>query len=207
MRWHPDVLPVGWQRAVADLAGRGTLAPFYLAGGTGLALQVGHRRSVDFDLFAEGVFDPADLRAQLTGLAGLEIRQIRRGTLHLELGGILVSFLHYPYPRLFPCREFEQLLVADPRDIACMKVDALASRGSRRDFVDLYMAATQHGLREILGWFEQKYTGAPYNRVHVLKALTYFTDAERDPMPNMMVPLEWSAVRHYFLSETPRLLG
>ena len=65
----------------------------------------------------------------------------------------------------------------------------------------------QFGLREILEWFERKYAGAPYNRVHVLKALTYFGDAERDPMPNMLVPLDWSDVRKFFLSQAPGLIG
>lgn len=205
-QWHPEVLPAGWQRAATDLAARGALTDFYLAGGTGLALQMGHRRSVDLDLFTQREFDPAGLRAQLSELSGLRVRQILRGTLHLELHNILVSFLHYPYPLLFPLQQFENLTVADPREIACMKLDAIGNRGSRRDFVDLYLAAKRYGLREILAWFEKKYAMAPYNRVHLLKSLTYFTDAEREPMPNMLVSLDWSAVTTFFTTEATRLI-
>lgn len=203
--WHREVLPGGWEQAVADLAARGVLADFYLAGGTGLALQVGHRRSADLDLFTRMDFDAVTLRAQLGELAGLRIRQIVRGTLHLELRGVLVSFLHYPYPLLFPVRRFDEIPVADQRDIACMKLDVIASRGSRRDFIDLYTMATRLGLVQILGWFENKYAGAPYNRVHLLKALTYFADAEREPMPDMLAPIDWPSVKQFFISEVPCL--
>lgn len=97
------------------------------------------------------------------------------------------------------------LTVADPRDIACMKFDAIANRGSRRDFVDLYMAARTYGFREILEWFSTKYAATPYNRVHLFKSLTYFKDAEQEPMPDMLVPIDWTAVRYFFLAEVPRL--
>lgn len=204
-QWHREILPEGWDRAAGDLAARRALDGFYLAGGTGLALHLGHRRSVDLDLFSQTEFQPADLRAQLSDLAGLHVRQIVRGTLHLELHETLISFSHYPYPLLFPTRQFETVTVADPRDIACMKVDAIASRGSRRDFVDLYMTAQLYGLNEILAWFTTKYAGAPYNRLHLLKSLSYFADAEREPMPNLLVPLEWSTVTHFFLSRVSRV--
>ena len=181
------------------------LADFYLAGGTGLALQLGHGRSVDLDLFSQPEFTTTDLRLRLRNLEGLRDLEAAPGTLHLELRGTKVSFLHYPYPLLFPPRQLDVLTVADSRDIACMKLDAIASRGSRRDFVDLYTAATAYGLREILAWFGTKYAATPYNRVHLFKSLTYFKDAEQEPMPHMLVPLDWTVVRHFFLTEVPRL--
>ena len=204
-QWHREILPTGWEGAVEDLAVRGVLDGFYLAGGTGLALRLGHRRSADLDLFSPREFAPGDLRLRLGEIDGLQIRQAVRGTLHLQLHEILVSFLHYPYPPLFPSSQFEVLSVADARDIACMKLDAIASRGSRRDFVDLYMVARAYGLRAILEWAGRKYAAAPYNRVHLLKALTYFVDAEHEPMPHMLVPLDWPAVRTFFISEVPSL--
>ena len=85
-------------------------------------------------------------------------------------------------------------------------LDTIGSRGARRDFVDLYVAAQTYGLQAIFEWFEAKYASAPHNRAHVLKALTYFVDAEHEPMPDMLVPIEWSAVTAYFVRETPRLV-
>ena len=86
-----------------------------------------------------------------------------------------------------------------------MKLDTIANRGSRRDFVDLYVAAQAFGIREIFVWFENKYSSLSYNRTHLFKALTYFGDAERDPLPDMRAPLEWDAVKRFFAAEVPRL--
>ena len=97
------------------------------------------------------------------------------------------------------------LTVADPRDIACMKLDAIANRGSRRDFVDLYLAAHTYGLGEIFEWFGTKYSAVSYSRTHLFKSLTYFKDAEQQPMPDMLVPLAWETISSFFISEAPRL--
>ncbi len=203
--WHPEVLPDAWSRATRDLSRRSLLAGFYLAGGTGLALHFGHRRSADLDLFREAEFDSADLRDRLRGQNGLERVALSTGTAHLTLHGVKVSFLHYPYPLLFPLRLCESIEVADPRDIACMKIEAIASRGSRRDFVDLFVVAQEQGLRELLEYFAKKYAAVSYSRTHILKALTYFRDADEEPSPDMLVPLDWSTVTRYFVAETPRL--
>lgn len=204
--WHPEVLPEGWARAADELADRSVLGGFHLSGGTGLALHIGHRRSVDLDLFSSEDFDSSALRDKLRGLPDLRVLQIAPGTLHLEAYSILVSFLHYPYPLLFPLAQFETLAVADPRDIGCTKVLTIASRGSRRDFVDLYVAARRYGLGQLLAWFEAKFSGVHHNRIHLLKALTYFVDAEAQPMPDMLVPIDWQEVTDFFRTEAPRLL-
>lgn len=108
---------------------------------------------------------------------------------------------------LFPFAAFRGIPLADPRDIACMKVTAIASRGTKRDFVDLYEAAQRPGgLRAILGWFSGKYAAANYSRPHLLKSLTFFNDAERDTMPDMLVPTDWAEVQRYFRTEVPQLL-
>jgi hypothetical protein len=87
-----------------------------------------------------------------------------------------------------------------------MKVEAIANRGSRRDFIDLYVVSREYGLPEILQWFAKKYATVSYNRTHMLKALTYFADAEEEPSPDLVAPIEWSSVKEYFRSEVPRLV-
>ncbi len=198
--WHRGVLPIGWEPAARALADAGTLDGFALAGGTALALYFGHRRSVDLDLFSEHAFDPAALLGRLRHTASLTVIQTAPGTLHLSLQDVLVTYLHFPYPTLFPTRTMSSLTVLDPRDIACMKIQAIAARGARRDFVDLYVVAQEHGLPAILGWFDRKFSATPYNGVHIRKALTYFDDAEAEPMPDMLVDLPWSRVRAFFES-------
>jgi hypothetical protein len=71
--------------------------------------------------------------------------------------------------------------------------------------VDVYILGREYGLGRLLDYFSEKYAAVPYSRTHVLKALTYFRDAEEEPLPDMLVPLEWSLVVQYFTSETPRL--
>jgi hypothetical protein len=125
---------------------------------------------------------------------------------HATIQATKVSFLGYAYPLLFPTNPFLEVAVADPRDIACMKVSAIAGRGTKRDFVDLYLCAKQYGLKEILQLFYQKYAQTHYSGIHILKSLTFFGDAEKDPMPHMLVTLDWDTVKQFFLRETPRLL-
>lgn len=205
-QWHQEVLPLDWNAVAADLHARSVLGGFYLAGGTGLALRYGHRLSVDFDLFQPHAFSAADLLAKLGGAAGLSDIETASSTLHLQLRGIKVSFLHYPYPLMFPVADLGSLAVADPRDIACMKVDAISSRGTRRDFIDLYVTAQEYGVAQILEWFDVKYAATPFNRVHILKSMTYFRDAEQEPMPHMLAPIQWPEVTEYFTNEAPKLV-
>ncbi|MGB7592807.1 MAG: nucleotidyl transferase AbiEii/AbiGii toxin family protein [Terriglobia bacterium] len=96
---------------------------------------------------------------------------------------------------------FHGIQVADPRDIAGMKSSAVASRGSRRDFVDLYAVSQKYGLEKLLQTFRKKFAKVNYSMVHVLKSLTYFEDAEQEPMPDVLVPLAWNDAKQFFCRE------
>jgi hypothetical protein len=139
-------------------------------------------------------------------LDGFALVQKAPYTLHVTLKQTKLSFFGFPYPVLYPTVEFEGIAIADPRDIACMKLSAIASRGTKRDFVDLYLCSRHYGIAEILRMFGQKFRKANYSRVHLLKSLAYFADAEKDPMPRMLAAVGWDEVKQYFLQETPRLL-
>lgn len=117
-----------------------------------------------------------------------------------------MSFLGYPYPELFPRAHFKGVAIADPRDIACMKLSAIASRGTKRDFIDLYVASQRFPLGNILSWFAQKYAKTRYNHFHILKSLTFFGDAEKDPLPHMLIPLAWDDAKRFFRRAVPELL-
>ena len=106
---------------------------------------------------------------------------------------------------LFASVSFLGLSVADPRDIACMKLSAIASRGTKPDFVDLFSVAKPYGLAASLAWFKEKYAGVNHTLTHVLKPLTWFEDADKDPMPDMLVPLFWEDVKQFFENEASRL--
>jgi hypothetical protein len=200
------VIPASTEATLRALRDAGLLDRFYLAGGTGLALKFGHRLSLDLDLFAKEQFDEEMLLQRIQTLDGFALVAKAPHTLHATVQETKVSFLGYAYPVLFPTNPFLDVAVADPRDIACMKVSAVAGRGTKRDFVDLYLCAERYGLKEILRLFDQKFAQTNYSRIHILKSLTFFGDAEKDPMPHMLVALDWDTVKQFFLREAPKLL-
>jgi hypothetical protein len=204
--WHREVIPESTESALHALRETGVLESFYLAGGTGLALQIGHRLSLDLDFFSPEHFNEDAILQRLQELSGFALALKAPITLHATIQSTKVSFLGYAYPLLFPLRTFLTVAVADPRDIACMKVSAIAGRGAKRDFVDLYCLAQRYGLGEILRMFAMKFAKTNMSAVHALKSLTFFADAEKDPMPHMLVPLQWQEVKQYFIREAPGLL-
>lgn len=204
--WHHEVIPASTEATLCALRDAKLLNRFYLAGGTGLALQFGHRLSLDLDFFAPEHFDEEALIQRVQELQGFALVSKAPYTLHATIQQTKVSYLGYAYPLLSPTNLFLGVAIADPRDIAAMKVSAIASRGTKRDFVDLYVSAQRYGLSEILRLFEKKYAQAHYSKLHILKSLIYFADAEKDPMPHMLVAFDWNKAKQFFLQKVPRLL-
>lgn len=209
--WHREVVPPFALGVLNELNEISILSEFYLAGGTGLALILGHRRSYDFDFFCQNLFDEEILQQKIKKLNNLSIISKDKHTLHIELKNLKISFIGYSYPLLFPTKEFSldfgtNIKIADERDIACMKISAISSRGTKRDFIDLFMITQQYGLKELLEFFDKKYYQTPYNKIHVLKSLTYFNDAELEPMPDILPPISWESVKKYFNSEILKFL-
>lgn len=210
-QWHSEVLPSVSTEILSNLYKTVPLFKFYLAGGTGLALLLGHRFSQDFDFFSMELFNEEILLQKLKGQRNLSDISKDEHTLHFILKGIKISLLGFPYPLLFPLKEFElnsgaSINVADERDIACMKISAISGRGTKRDFIDLYVASRIFNLSDLVKLFLKKFSLTPYNNVHILKSLTYFADAEAEPMPDMLIPLSWDDVKKFFTSEIPQLI-
>jgi hypothetical protein len=172
---------------------------FYLGGGTALAIHFGHRYSEDLDWFSlTPLSDPMAL-AQNFRDAGIpfETKQIAPGTLHGHILGVRVSFLEYGYPSLTPASIWQETgaIIASLDDLACMKLAAIAQRGARKDFIDLYALFTCfRTLPELLKLYQQKYSTAEAI-APVLYGLNYFDDAETEPMPKMIWPVTWTAVK------------
>ncbi len=182
----------------------------YLAGGTALAMMLGHRRSEDFDWFSPSMFAVETVVESLSVLGTLNIAETKEGTFHGFIDGIRVAWLYYPNPllsALVTLPEVPGLSLASLVDIAVMKWAALSSRGSRKDFIDLYFIA-KAGL-EIKLFFpllSSKFPGAKINHYHMIKSLSYFDDAEREPWPIMHKPVKWINVKDYFLEQQKLLL-
>jgi hypothetical protein len=203
--WHMEVITAGAGDILRKLGSKNYMRPFYLAGGTALALDLGHGKSVDLDFFTGLTLDEEMLLSKVQLLPDFSLVAKDPQTLHCHIQNVKVSFIGYSYPILKPFSELSGVSVADPIDIACMKISAIVSRGTKRDFIDLYVLAKREGLGMLLGYFRSKFAQANYNLVHVLKSLVYFADAEKDPMPDMLVPLSWDEVKQFFMSEVPTL--
>jgi hypothetical protein len=203
---HPKVLsPAAWKTIRALVAG-GWVQPWTLAGGTGLALHLGHRYSEDLDFFREDLFEPDRLAGELSTIGSLSIQSRSDDTLHLVLQGLRISFLRTQAPLLFRGTAYRGLLVADPRDIAAMKAIAIGGRGSRKDFVDLYFFLQAGGsLDGVLSLVRRRFENVDYNEYHLLKSLAYFEDAESEPMPRMVRDVEWEAIKAGIVLEVRRI--
>jgi hypothetical protein len=196
------------QKNLARIAETALVKQFYLAGGTAVALHLGHRQSYDLDFFTqEWGFATDLLRQELAPLGELTVLHQEGKTFIATLNGAQISFFIYPYPLLETLAVFAGIRLASLSDLAAMKLDTISSRGAKRDFVDLYQICQDaFSLREAIRHFERKYTGVKYSLIHLLKSLEYFEDAEPDPMPPMLVPLEWGEVKRFFEDEVRRLM-
>jgi hypothetical protein len=203
---HPRVLGAHGWRIVRAMVRAGRVDGWTLAGGTGLALQLGHRISKDLDFFRASPFAPAELAAGLAGLGRVAVQGRSAGTLHATLDGLRVSFLAAESPLLFAGTPYRGLILADPRDIAVMKVIAIGGRGSRKDFVDLFFYLRGGGsLEGVFALIRRRFAGIDYNTYHLLRSLAFFEDAESEPMPRMTRRAAWSEIKRAIVTEVRRL--
>lgn len=179
---------------------------YYLAGGTALSLHFGHRFSYDLDFFSLTPERKEIIRSGLSSLGSLEILQNDEGTFNGKLDSVKLSFFIYPYKLLVPAVDFNGIAVADIPDISSMKIDAISSRGTKRDFIDLYFICNKFKpLEELFLLFEKKYSGVKFNMLHIIKSLVYFVDAEDQEMPEMIEKVSWEEVKKFFENEVVRL--
>jgi hypothetical protein len=181
---------------------------FYLAGGTALALQLGHRQSVDLDFFSE-TEDIPSIRAGLEqALAALqpELSDSSWGNLTFTAKQIRVGFYGYGYAMVRPLVEYDALRLASAEDIGLMKMDALLSRANRKDFYDLYFISQRIPLKKLFALAQEKYPSVRDFEVQVTKRLIYFESADRDPDPMLALPITWDDVKNYF-AEQARKIG
>ena len=182
---------------------------WYLGGGTALALQVGHRQSVDLDFFTpQPNFSELALERQLLKTADWKTNFSESSTIYGEFMGAKVSFIAYPFfipsPQRTVCGTIRLLI---PADIAVMKVIATSQRGKKRDFIDLFWYChNQEELVAVIRRVPQHYPGQAHNLSHFLKSLTYFVDAEHDPMPKLFFKANWLTVKKFFQAEAPLVI-
>jgi predicted nucleotidyltransferase component of viral defense system len=171
------------RRALRHIGRQPFAKNFYLAGGTALALRLGHRRSIDLDFLSETNELPAksrrDIVAAMAPLSAVAVEDTG-GNLLLRLPKFHIAFLSYGYPLVDATDSAEGVEIAGFRDIGLMKLDALISRGSRKDFYDLYFVLHRIDLEDLLALGQPKYAYARDFEVMAVESLVLFDNADRD---------------------------
>ena len=184
------------------------LANTRLVGGTALALQLGHRISVDLDLFGRWN-DDVDFKVLFASVGHAEkSSSTPNGKMQFYyIDDIKVDCVTYDmYQWIGTCVEEDDIRLADLTDIAAMKINAITNRGTRKDFIDLFFLIRQFPFADIMRFYQRKYPDA--NLSLALRSMVYFVDAESQPMPKMLVSFDWeeckreisSAVRKFVTS-------
>ncbi len=170
---------------------------FYLAGGTALALHLGHRLSRDFDWFAPEIGEAEKLLTMLrTAGVDFSVLSMDFETCYIIINDVQVSFLGFDYPLLQSKVTYSEFRVelASLDDIAAMKLAAIAARGSRKDFYDLHFLFTTHKpLADSLKCYQKKFESRDIG--HVIRSLVYFENAESEPELIMIKPLPWDTLK------------
>lgn len=197
---HIEILSAPQRKAIELLGKALANSNFYLAGGTALSLQMGHRQSVDLDWFIPRLGEAESLFQRLK-FAGIDfkVQSVSLETVYITIYDVQISFIGYNYPMIqqtVTLHEFG-IQMAATDDIACMKLSEIASRGSRKDFVDLYYLIRHfHSLEDYLKLYMKKYDNRDIG--HVIKSLIYFADAEAEPEIKMVKPVLWQDLKTDF---------
>lgn len=171
-----------------------------LVGGTALALQYGHRQSIDLDFFGDLQCELDETQAILSQYGQVKVLKETKTIRIYIIDGIKVDFVHYScYPWLDDAVIENGIRLASPKDIAAMKVNDIEGRGTRKDFVDVYFLLKKYSLTEILDFYKKKYPN--YSDFRALMSLTYFEDAEMQPMPKMFDKTPWEEMQATILKE------
>lgn len=174
-----------------------------LVGGTSLALQYGHRKSVDLDFFGSFLSDSLQIKDELKTIGSYQVIQESKFIFQYIVEGVKVDFVNYPYKWIDEALNEESLKLASPKDIAAMKLSAITNRGTKKDFIDLYELLAHFSLKQLFEFYQEKYTdGVPFL---TLKSMTWFEDAEADPMPFMLRDYTWENVKQKIRDEVLKL--
>jgi len=171
--------------------------PFFentrLVGGTALSLQLGHRISIDLDLFGDFVTDPIAVQTALQEHKNVVATYNTPSIFAFVIDGVKVDLVNYRYGWIDDPLVVEGVVMASQKDIGAMKLSAVTGRGTKKDFVDLYFLLETYTLGELIGFFEEKYPDG--NTYLLLRSFIYFDDAD-DMSVEMIHPVSWPEVKN-----------
>lgn len=180
---------------LTGLMGMQEMKKFSLVGGTNLALRLGHRLSIDLDLFTNEPFEPEFVyRVLESKFEGTVMASQSDQMLFLFIGDLKIDIVQLPYPWLQPYEEEEGIRLASLPDIAAMKLSAVARRGVKKDFWDIAALLDHYSLEDMIEFYKEKYTSRDI--FHLLRSLVYFTDAETQKDPEPIIKTTWAKVKN-----------
>lgn len=164
-----------------------------LVGGTSLALQIGHRQSVDIDLFGSINFEAEEENIDIH--ENLEYLKKSKNINILSINHVKVDIVNYRYPWIAELVKEENYRLASLEDIGAMKLNAITGRGTKKDFVDIFYLLKIFPISDLFNFYLKKFDDG--NLFLVKKSLAYFEDAEAQPMPVMTENIEWREIKNY----------
>ena len=186
---HPNTLELSKQ-----LASQPELSQTRLVGGTALALQYGHRQSIDLDFFGVLPEDKEELLEMMSRVGNMIVTNRTKMIVQAVINQVKVDFVDYSrYPWIDEPVQGDGFVLASDKDIAAMKVNAIIGRGTRKDFIDLFVLLQHYSLTEIMAFYKQKYP--EFSEYRALLSMTYFEDAEMQDMPKMFIDTSWEEMK------------
>lgn len=195
---HPETLQLLKRLQEIDY-----LSNFRLVGGTALALQIGHRLSVDLDLFAFSELEVTPVLDQIDSLGKIKIINQSPKVLNILIDNIKIDFVTYQYDFLRPVVVVDNIRLASLEDIAAMKLSAITSRGAKKDFIDLFFLLNTFSLAQMFEYYYSKFPDG--SDFLIAKSLTFYNDADSEPMPKMLLPINWEDVKNKIVREVRTL--
>lgn len=196
---------VGLLELLEQLMKEEALSPLRLVGGTALALQLGHRNSVDIDLFGKHDLDDQQFTRLFSQFKKVQLLRSSKSIRVYLVEGIKVDVVNYPYPWLAPIVLDDGIRMAALEDIAAMKIAAITQRGSKKDFIDLYFLLQAFSLEEVLHFYMQKITDG--NEWLALRSMAFFQDADVQPTPLMLKDVSWEDIKRFVFMQVREYSG
>ena len=192
---NPKIIAPKTFELIQQLQSLEFLNNFYLVGGTSLALQLGHRNSIDIDLFTQSEFDDIDLMEKLNAVYETKTIYQKKNTIISLINNVKTDFIRHNYPFILPPIEEEGIKFMSNEDISAVKLHAIIQSGKRlKDFIDIYFLLEHFSMNQMIEFFTQKYNYA--SPMIAVKAVNFFNDIDEsiDP-PQLLNPLKVSQIR------------
>lgn len=201
-----DAVPTGTMDILEFFANQQCLKDFYLVGGTSLALQIGHRLSVDLDFFTSEKKNINEIENELLFLPDFKLKAKNNYSIFGEYKGVKIDVLNYPYHFISPPIIHNGIKLCNKEDICAMKLKTVMNRGAKRDFYDLYFLLQEYSLTQMFDLFIKKYHNIEPNAI--IRSLTYFEDAHNQENPVLLKEkdLSWKKVQETIINETRKIV-